>query len=71
MTYQEVGTTAASTRQFTLADITQPGTAFDFVVRAVNDAGTSDDSPKLTVKAVDAPSTPLAPTSLFADGTTI
>ena len=65
--------TSPSTLTFTKSDIdyTEYGSSFDFVVTATSDAGTSVYSSSLTVKAVDPPSKPEAPTRLAQDSTSI
>jgi len=55
----------------TLSSIATPGTDYDFVVVAINDAGTSPQSGVLQARAADAPQTPATPTKVLANGTTI
>jgi hypothetical protein len=52
-------------------DISSPGTVYNFLVNAINDASTSINSMVLSVKAADSPSTMQAPYKLFADESTI
>ena len=70
-TYQEIGTTTAGTTQFTKADLTSPGTEFDFVISATNEAGSSEQSSPSRIRAADPPDTPDTPVELSADSTTI
>ena len=65
-TYQLSGTTLASVHQITQA-VTQPGTVYEFKVRATNGAGTSVDSAVLQAKAADQPSTIAKPIKIYAD----
>jgi hypothetical protein len=51
-TYMDAGTTAAFDLQLTKA-VSSPGTVYQFKVTATNDAGTSDFSDVLSVKAAD------------------
>ena len=66
----DAGTTAAFDLQLTKA-VSSPGTVYQFKVTATNDAGTSDFSDVLSVKAADQPSTMATPIKIFADITQI
>lgn len=66
-----MATTSPGTLTATLSSITTPGTDFDFVVKATNAAGTSNQSTALRARASDPPQTPSPPTKVSADSTQI
>ena len=69
-TYTTAGSTTSTTLQFTQS-VSSPGATYEFIVYAVNAAGTSAASSVLSVIAADQPSVMSAPFLIYADTTQI
>jgi energy-converting hydrogenase Eha subunit F len=69
-TYTTAGSTTSTTLQFTQV-VSSPGATYNFIVYALNAAGTSLESSVLPVIAANSPSTMSAPFLIYADTTQI